>query len=101
MCIRDSPKVVPNMADAEAIVAGITPAPGVDYTGLFLNDQGMERAIATDRLAVRGSIILCASETFLKRNQNRTAAQQLAAQDTSIALYKSRGLPIEGAGISA
>jgi hydroxymethylglutaryl-CoA lyase len=96
-----NPKVVPNMADAEAIVAGITPAPGVDYTGLFLNDQGMERAIATDRLAVRGSIILCASETFLKRNQNRTAAQQLAAQDTSIQLYKSRGLPIEGAGISA
>jgi hydroxymethylglutaryl-CoA lyase len=96
-----NPKLVPNMADAEEVVAGITPAPDVTYTGLFLNDKGMERALATKRLTVKGSITLCASETFLKRNQNRTLAQQSAAQHESIALYKRLGVPIDSAGISA
>lgn len=96
-----NPKLVPNMADAEQVVAGITPAPGVTYTGLFLNDKGMERALATKRLTVKGSITLCASETFLKRNQNRTLAQQSAAQHESIALYRRHHVPIDSAGISA
>lgn len=95
-----NPKAVPNMADAEEVVAGITPVPGVTYTGLFLNDKGMERALATERLTVKGSITLCASESFLKKNQNRTLEQHLAAQHESIALYKRNGVPIEGAGIS-
>jgi hydroxymethylglutaryl-CoA lyase len=96
-----NPKLVPNMADAEEVVAGITPAPGVNYTGLFLNDKGAERALATRRLTVKGSITLCASESFLKRNQNRTLEQQSAAQHDSIALYKKLGVPVESAGISA
>ncbi len=29
-----NPKLVPNMADADEVVAGITPTPGVTYTGL-------------------------------------------------------------------
>lgn len=96
-----NPKLVPNMADAEDVVAGIAMEPGVTYTGLFLNDKGMERALATKRLAVLGSITLYGSETFLKRNQNRTLAQHLAAQHESIALYKRHGVPVESAGISA
>ena len=96
-----NPKAVPNMADAEQVVAGITPEPGVAYTGLFLNDKGMERALATKRLTVKGSVTLCASESFLKRNQNRTLEQHLAAQQESIALYKRNNIQIEGAGISA
>ena len=96
-----NPKAVPNMADADQVVAGITPEPGVAYTGLFLNDKGMERALATKRLTVKGSVTLCASESFLKRNQNRTLEQHLAAQQESIALYKRNNIQIEGAGISA
>jgi hydroxymethylglutaryl-CoA lyase len=96
-----SPKLVPNMADAEEVVAGMTQVPGVTYTGLYLNDKGMERALATKRLTVKGSIYLCASESFLKRNQNRTFAQHSAAQHESIALYKRHGIPIDTGGISA
>src|SRR3984885_8169442 len=69
------PRRVPGMADAEAVVAGITPVPGVAYTGLWLNDKGFDRAVATGRLHVEGSLGLSASEAFLKRNQNRTAAE--------------------------
>ena len=96
-----NPKVVPNMADAEEVVAGFTAKPGVTYTGLFLNDQGMARALATKKLSVKGSISLCASEAFLKRNQNRTLEQQLAAQHESIERYKKNNIKIESAGISA
>ena len=96
-----NPKLVPNMADAEEVVAGIAMEPGVAYTGLFLNDKGFERALATNRLTVKGSISLCASESFLKRNQNRTFAEQLAGQHESIERYKRHGVPVQSAGISA
>jgi hydroxymethylglutaryl-CoA lyase len=96
-----NPKLVPNMADAEEVVAGIDMAPGVAYTGLFLNDKGFERALTTKRLTVKGSISLCASESFLKRNQNRTFERQLAEQHDNIARYKAHNVPITSAGISA
>ena len=96
-----NPKVVPNMADAEEVVAGFHAKPGVTYTGLYLNDQGMARAMATKKLTLKGSISLCASEAFLKRNQNRTLAQQEAAQHESIERLKKNNIKIESAGISA
>jgi len=95
------PRRVPNMADAEAVVAGITPQPGVHYTGLWLNDRGFERAIATKRLHITGSLGISASDAFLKRNQNRTIAEQLASLPVSIAKYKEHNVPVEGGLISA
>jgi hydroxymethylglutaryl-CoA lyase len=95
------PRRVPNMADAEAVVAGITPQPGVHYTGLWLNDRGFERAIATKRLHITGSLGISASDAFLKRNQNRTIAEQLASLPVSIAKYKEHKVPVEGGLISA
>jgi hydroxymethylglutaryl-CoA lyase len=67
-----SPAAVPQMADAPEIVAGFKRKPGVRYTGLWLNDKGLERAIATQKLDIRGSLSLTASEKFLLRNQKRT-----------------------------
>jgi hydroxymethylglutaryl-CoA lyase len=55
-----SPKAVPQMADAPEIVAGFTRKPGVRYTALWLNDKGLERAIATEKLDIRGSLSLTA-----------------------------------------
>src|ERR1700691_2565706 len=90
-----NPKAVPGMADAEDVVRGITMQPGVRYTGLWLNDRGFERAAATGRLSLDGSIALSASEKFLGRNQNRTAAEQIAAQHTAIELYQKHGVPVD------
>jgi hydroxymethylglutaryl-CoA lyase len=89
------PRRVPGMADAEDVVRGITPQPGVAYTGLWLNDRGFERAVATKRLDIRGNIVLCGSETFLKRNQNRTCAEQLAAQEMLVQRYQALGYKVE------
>src|SRR5437868_10126441 len=63
------PRRVPGMADAEEVVRGIKPAPDVAYYALWLNERGFERAVAAGGLTLRGSIVLCGSETFLKRNQ--------------------------------
>ena len=97
-----NPKNVPGMADADVVVAGITPQPGVAYTSLWLNEKGFERALTHgNRLSLGGTIQLCASEKFLKRNQNRTAAQQLAGQHAIVELYKANGVAVERGSVMA
>src|SRR5947207_7065602 len=68
-----SPKVVPQMADSEAVVEQLGPLEGVEIIGIVVNEKGAERAIATGRVTTLGypSSI---SETFLRRNQNQSIA---------------------------
>jgi hydroxymethylglutaryl-CoA lyase len=96
-----NPKAVPGMADADDVVRGIATKPGVDYTALWLNDKGFERALRQDRLTLKGTIQLCASEKFSLRNQNRTAAQQLASQHVIVDMYKANGVPVERGSVMA
>jgi hydroxymethylglutaryl-CoA lyase len=96
-----NPKAVPGMADAEEVVKGFTRKPGVRYTGLWLNDKGLERAIASGKLDIRGSLSLTASEKFLLRNQKRTLAENLEAQKSIIGMYKHYGVAVDRAGIMA
>jgi hydroxymethylglutaryl-CoA lyase len=96
-----NPKNVPGMADAEDVVAGITPRPGVAYTALWLNEKGFERALKQQRLTNTGTVQLAASERFSKRNQNRNAAEQLAGQHRIVELYKAAGVPVERGSIMA
>lgn len=95
------PRRVPGMADAEDVVRAITPRPGVAYTGLWLNERGFERAVATGRLTVRGSITLGASDAFLKRNQNRTIAEQIASQRALAQRYVELGVPVTRGSVMA
>jgi hydroxymethylglutaryl-CoA lyase len=96
-----NPKRVPGMADAEEVAKGFTPAPGVSYRALWLNQQGFERARATGRFDLRGSYSVAASDTFLKRNQNRSIAEQMADNHVIIERFKELGVPVERAGIMA
>ena len=97
-----NPKLVPGMADADEVVNGIKSRPGVAYTALWLNEKGFERALTHDnRLALTGTIQLCTSEKFLKRNQNRTMEQQLAGQHAVVALYKANGVAVERGSVMA
>ena len=79
-----SPKWVPQMADAEQVVAGIQVRPGTAYTGIYLNSQGMVRAIRTGKLTVLGKLSITASEAFSKKNTNRTLDETLAEADERI-----------------
>src|SRR5579862_2467965 len=96
-----NPKNVPGMADADEVEDRIAPQPGVTYTALWLNEKGFARALTHERLTNTGTIQLCTSEKFLKRNQNRTAEQQLAGQHAIVEMYKASGIPVERGSVMA
>ena len=62
-CSFVSPRIVPGWADAEDVVAGFTPKEGVDYTALWFNANGLNRALVfRNKLSITGAISLCASD---------------------------------------
>jgi hydroxymethylglutaryl-CoA lyase len=95
-----SPKWVPQMADAEEITARIKKVPGVDYEPLFLNDRGLQRALASGIYTFIGHLSLVASDVFAQKNTNKTIDQLIAAIPSRIALYKQHGIPTRAVGIS-
>ncbi len=70
-----SPKWVPQMADTDAVLAGITRRDGVDYPVLVPNMRGLEAALAAGvgEVAVFGA----ASESFSRKNINCSIAESL------------------------
>jgi hydroxymethylglutaryl-CoA lyase len=96
------PRRVPGWADADEVVAGLQRHEGVAYTALWLNARGLERAIGhRDTLTLAGSISMCASETFMRRNQNRGFAENLAVQARQIGICQAHGLPVEQLSVMA
>lgn len=87
-----SPKWVPQMADAAEVFAGITRRPGVRYTALVPNLQGLARAreARVDEVAV----FPAASETFSKRNINQTIDEAMAAARRVCDEARAGGLPV-------
>ena len=75
------PKVVPQMADAEAVCAGLPQRGDVTYTGLILNQRGYDRLRATERIDEAG-LVITASDTFGLKNQGMNIDQgiQMARQ---------------------
>jgi hydroxymethylglutaryl-CoA lyase len=100
------PKLVPTMADAEAVMERVPRRDGVSYAGLILNRKGLDRAVGTGVDEV--NVVVCVSDTFSDRNQNATAdeAMRMAADVvdaarsqglyTTITLATSFGCPFEG-----
>lgn len=95
------PRRVPGMADSEAVVAAYDRRPGIAYEALWLNEKGLERAIATGRLDIKGRVLLSASEPFLNRNQNRSDADDVAAQHAQMRIYRKHGIPVKAGGVMA
>jgi hydroxymethylglutaryl-CoA lyase/(R)-citramalyl-CoA lyase len=96
-----SPDRVPQMASAEEVVGGIEHRDGVVYSGLALNATGYERFAATDLDELH--FTLAATETFNRRNANRSieqSLQELTSIETdrpvSVSISVSFGCPFEG-----
>lgn len=70
-----SPRAIPNLADADELMAGITRRPGVLYRGLAPNRKGAERAVAAGCDEIVG--LITASEHYTAANQNMTLAEAL------------------------
>src|SRR6202035_3528256 len=72
-----SPKAVPQMADSEEVLKQLGPLKEVEIIGIVVNEKGAERAIATGGVSTLG--YPCSiSETFLRRNQNQSLAENAA-----------------------
>ncbi len=68
-----NPKRVPQMADAEAVMAGLPKDDGVTYIGLVLNRRGLDRALEAGCEEVNYALV--ASDTFSQKNQGTTIEQ--------------------------
>ncbi len=75
-----SPKAVPQMADAEQVLAWLDPPDDVEIIGVVVNDKGAERAAATEAVRTLGFPYSIAP-TFLERNQKQTPEEALDALD--------------------
>jgi isopropylmalate/homocitrate/citramalate synthase len=100
------PELVPAMADAEAVMERLPRPDGVAYAGLVLNRRGLDRALAAGVDEV--NVVVCASDTFNRRNQNASTEQSMAAAAdvldrarghglfTTLTVSTSFGCPFEG-----
>jgi len=87
-----NPARVPQMADAEAVLAGLPEQDDASYIGLVLNRRGFDRACAADVDEI--GMVVIASETFNTRNQG-------ASIDESIEVWRQIAPQAQQAGIRA
>jgi len=85
-----NPKKVPQLADAEALVAMLPVRDDVTYIGLVLNLRGAERALATGRIDELGAVCVT-SDSFGIRNQGQSSDESLTAAMEIVALAKAAG----------
>ena len=101
-----NPKRVPQMADAEAVLAALGNPPGNRFIGLVLNRKGFDRARAAGCGEV--GMAIAASESFGQRNQGLSiddgvaawleiaAAARTAGIRAQITISTAFGCPFEG-----
>ena len=89
-----SPKWVPQMADNDQVMRGITRRPGVSYPVLVPGMQGFEAAVAAgaEEIAVFGA----ASEAFSQRNINCSIAESLERFAPVIVAAGQRNIKVRG-----
>ncbi|MDR3670016.1 MAG: hydroxymethylglutaryl-CoA lyase [Holophaga sp.] len=87
-----SPKAIPALADADAVMQGITRQPGVVYSALVPNVRGAERAIRahTDEL----NLVMSASESHNLTNLRMTRAQSFASLAEVAAMARQAGTAV-------
>lgn len=89
-----SPKAVPQMSDAAAVLTGIKRRPGVSYPVLVPNLKGLEFVLDADVEEI--SLFAAASETFSQRNINCSIDQSLERFAEVAALTLHRGIRMRG-----
>jgi hydroxymethylglutaryl-CoA lyase len=96
-----NPKAVPQMADSEEVINRLPARDAVRYRALWLNPRGLERAIANGKVHIQGRLTMTASETFVKRNTNRTIDQTIMEMPDWISRYRMAGVEPDGLGLMA
>lgn len=85
-----SPKAIPALADAEAVMAGIGRVPGVCYSALVPNIRGAERALACHVDEINS--VMSVSETHNLTNLRMTREQSAVALAETVRLAQRAGI---------
>lgn len=91
------PKWVPQMADAEDVAAGLGKFKGITFSALVPNLKGYERAVASGIRQME--FVIAASETFNRKNLNRSMAESLQLLEQTSRLAERDGVVLR-AGFS-
>lgn len=89
-----SPKWVPQMGDAMAVMTGLLPQPGVTYAALTPNLRGLEGAIEAGATEV--AVFGAASESFSQKNINCSVAESLQRFETVMERAQAEGIRVRG-----
>jgi hydroxymethylglutaryl-CoA lyase len=89
-----SPRWVPQMADAAAVMAGIERRPGVSYPVLVPNEKGFAAALAAQVTEV--AVFAAASEAFSQKNINCTIRESLERFKPVMTQAKAAGIKVRG-----
>lgn len=102
-----NPRAVPQMADAEAVCAGLPHRDDVTYIGLVMNLRGADRAIATGRIDQLGAVAVASdglgvanqgqtSEESVQVSQDIIAAGIAAGKSAQVTIAAAFGCPYDG-----
>ncbi|MDP1652246.1 MAG: hydroxymethylglutaryl-CoA lyase [Rhodocyclaceae bacterium] len=89
-----SPKWVPQMADAAAVMAGIQRREGVSYPVLVPNEKGLESALAAGATEV--AVFAAASEAFSQKNINCSIKESLERFKPVMTRARDAGIKVRG-----
>lgn len=101
-----NPKLVPQLADADDVMAAVPRMVGVRYSALIVNERGLDRALAAAVDEI--NFIVVATEAFNQRNQGQSVEQSLATCSviceqaraagigTTVTIAAAFGCPFEG-----
>jgi hydroxymethylglutaryl-CoA lyase len=94
-----SPKWVPQMSDNAQVMAGITRLPGVRYSVLTPNLQGLHAALAAPRELWPDEIVVfgAASEAFSHRNINCSIEESIERFRPVAQVARDNGIDVRGA----
>ncbi len=90
------PDVIPQLADAEQVLAGVRRRDGVAFSVLIPNERGLERALRQRDRFDEVNVFVSASETHNRKNVNRSIEESLAGLERTLAAAGEAGLRCEG-----
>ena len=90
------PDLIPQLADADEVLDGITRRDGVSFSVLIPNRKGLERALERRGRFDEASFFLSASETHNLKNVNRSIEDSLSDLEQTIPLALESGLRCVG-----
>ena len=88
--------VIPQLADAAEVLAGIDVPAGVAVSVLIPNERGLDSALEQRERFHEINVFLSASETHNRKNVNRSIAESLGGLERVLARAHEHGLRCEG-----